>query len=171
MELFIYTDASFSKASGVAVLGYLAFNSKEQHDHVYDSEAAMKTNGVLIRMSHYQETNNIRAELRAVLDGLNFCSKFPPEKRKRVVLFTDCQTVVNLIERRTRLEALGFVSKSKNVILANADLYKDFYKIYDQIKPEINWVKGHKSNSLKNNVDKNFSILDRAIRSLLRQGQ
>lgn len=120
-----------------------------------------------IHFQEIKEDNNIRAELRGVLLALELCRT--DFKDSHVVLYTDCQTVCGLLDRRERLEAGQFVSKAKNKTLANADLYKEFYKLYDLIQPEIVWVKGHTEKQKANLIDKNFSVLDKAVRQKLRQ--
>ncbi|MBY0386043.1 hypothetical protein K2X05_12870 [bacterium] len=151
INFYIYSDASYDKQTQIAILGYLFFKTgKEQ-----------------IELTEIKETNNIRAELRGVLLALQTC--LLTAKGLKVVLYTDCQTVSGLLERRQRLEHSAFISKSKKKPLANADLYKEFYKIYDLIQPEIVWVQGHTNKQKASLIEKNFSTLDKAVRQRLRQ--
>ncbi len=147
-QLFIYVDASYSREAQLAVLGFF---TTEQSP-------------VFLEVT---ETNNIRAELRGVIWALESCLK--EQGAIQVVLYTDCQTVSGLLQRRARLEASQFLSKSKNKPLANMDLYKEFYKIYDLIQPKVVWVRGHTSRSMASQVEKNFSTLDKMVRQRLRQ--
>ena len=109
------------------------------------------------------EINNIRAEIKATLMALKACPK-----NRNVVLYTDCQTTCGLISRRTKLEQTNFISQSKQQPLANADLYQEFYLLFDQIKPEIHWIKGHSPDKNMNHIQKIFSHLDKATRKKLR---
>jgi len=157
--MYIYTDASFSKNHGLAVLGYALFQNQQEHDDILLSNKN-------IVLSVVQETNNIRAEIRASLLALQKCTE-----SCAVTLYTDCQNIVNLISRRSRLEKTHFVSQSSGQVLANADLYKEFYALYDRMRPEVVWIKGHASKSKQktDKVQKNFSSLDKEVRRFLRE--
>jgi len=89
------------------------------------------------------------------------------QKSESLNVYTDCQTVTGLIDRRDKLEKTNFISQTKQTPLANADLLKEFYKIYDQLHPEIIWVKGHTS-SKDTKIKKNFSTVDKEVRKALR---
>lgn len=154
---YIYSDASFSKPHGIAFLGYGIFGSTKGHETLSLSEVEMKLFCV-------QETNNIRAELLSAIKALNDC----PEG-KNVILYTDCQNILNLTSRRPKLEQTNFMSQAKNQPLANADYYRDFYAAADRLNPELIWIKGHSPQRNLNRIGKNFSILDQAVRRGLRQ--
>jgi len=152
---FAYCDASFSKKDGLAVIGYAIFRSQKEHDEILLAKKE-------ITLTEIDETNNIRAEIRgalAVLEAIPPCSN--------LTLFTDCQTICDLPERRMKLEGSEFVSESKNAELANADLYRKFYSLYARHKVDIVWIKGHSPNR-QGNVQKNFSHLDKEVRKRLR---
>jgi ribonuclease HI len=159
-QVFVYADASFSKPAQLAVLGFVVFESKDQHDQ----QAATQLSPFLLEV---REINNIRAELRGAIWALESCYK--DFTGASVVLYTDCQTVIGLLGRRARLEATDFVSKSKKTPLMNTDLYKEFYKIYDLLQPQVVWVRGHVSRSLASKVESNFAVLDKVVRQRLRQ--
>lgn len=159
-QVFVYADASFSKQVQLAVLGFVVFESKEHHDQ----QTATHLSPFLFEVP---EINNIRAELRGVLWALESCHKH--FTGAPVVLYTDCQAVSGLLERRARLEATYFVSQSKKKPLRNMDLYKEFYKIYDLLQPQVVWVRGHVSRSLASQVESNFAVLDKVVRQHLRQ--
>jgi ribonuclease HI len=154
--IYIYTDASFSKPHNLAVIGYAIFDSTRQHETVPISD-------IQINIFKIEEKNNIRAEISGALVAL----KASP-KNKKIVLYSDCQTTCGLLSRREKLESTDFISQSKGEALANADLYKEFYKLYDLTEPELHWVKGHSKNKLTR-VEKNFSYLDKEVRSFLRK--
>jgi ribonuclease HI len=157
-QIFIYSDASFCRRSQLAVLGCLIFKNKKQHEESCREDFP-------IRLTEIKETNNIRAEIRGAIKALELGLS---EKSSQIVLYTDCQTVSGLIARREKLEKSQFISKSKNKLLANADLYKEFYKIYDVLKPQILWLKGHTAQSKAGPVETRFSFLDKAVRRRLR---
>jgi ribonuclease HI len=153
--VYIYTDASFSKNHGLAVIGYMIFRSAKEHEEALWTEIKPVFHEI-------EETGNIRAEIRGALAALEKCPT-----GVKVTLYTDCQAVVGLPFRREKLESAGFISKSKHRELANADLYRKFYALYDRCRPEIVWVKGHSSKRL-DRIQKNFSYLDKEVRKNLR---
>lgn len=155
-SIYIYCDASFSKIYQIAIIGSLIFKNNNEHQFKLSSEAQSK----LIQI---REINNIRAEIKGVILALQSCPR-----EKHIVLFTDCQTLSELIRRRPHLEKSNYISKNKKAELANADLYKKFYLLYDQIKPEIFWVKGHSEKSNATLQQKHFSYIDKMVRSKLR---
>jgi ribonuclease HI len=154
--VYIYTDASFSKLHEIAIVGYLIFNGQKEHESLSALE-------VKLNLFQISETNNIRAEIRSALLALK-----SSQSNKKILLYSDCQTLTGLPARREKLEATSFISQSKNQLLPNADLYKEFYSIYDKYLPEILWVKGHSSRGNPNKAQETFSYLDKAVRKKLR---
>jgi ribonuclease HI len=153
---YIYTDASFSKQYEIAVIGFAHFQSRLQHETI----ALQSTQ---IQLLQINERNNIRAEIRSAISALEACAQ-----HGNIILFSDCETVVNLPLRRKKLESTNFISKSKDAPLANTDLYREFYKTFDSYSPNIVWVKGHTPTNSPSFIETNFSILDKMIRNRLR---
>ncbi|MEQ1723887.1 MAG: RNase H family protein [Pseudobdellovibrio sp.] len=165
-KLFIYTDASFNASESLAVSGFLFF----------DNEASNTSNEVLetsIETYSFKVKNNIRAEIM----GANYCLKKINDEIKlkeidikslEINLYSDCQTLTDLLMRRDKLLAKNFISGKKKTELANADLYKEFYAIYDLVKPKIHWVKGHSKSEGQSVIQKNFQIIDQKVRKELR---
>lgn len=160
-QYFIYTDASFNKNFQTGVAGFFIFNSTAEHEKGLDSIASIPT-------ITFTEKNNIRAEIRGALYALEFFEKKIEEKDFSLTLYTDCQTISHLLERREKLESTHYISKQKKAVLANADIYKAFFLIYDRLRPEIVWVKGHVSSENQTAIQKNFSFIDKAVREKLR---
>ena len=94
-SIFIYCDASFSKIYQIAIIGSLLFKNNKEHLHL-STEAQTK----LIQI---REINNIRAEIKGVILALQSC-----QNEKHVVLYTDCQTLSQLIRRRPHLEKTNY---------------------------------------------------------------
>lgn len=162
----IYCDASFSKAQKVAVAGFLILASDDAH---IDSDNMPPIQSVI-----FEETNNIRAELRGVIFALESMIKKRTSNKNTnknvcpVVLYTDCQAIANLLERRERLEASNFRVKRTQELLSNADLYKQFYRTYDLLTPTIRWVKGHNSQKRRTQINERMARVDKAVRKQLR---
>ena len=155
--VYIYTDASFSKNHEIAFIGYAFFCTTQEHENISISEVKLYTFQI-------QEINNIRAEMKSAIKALESCPK-----SKQIILYSDCQTLSRLPLRREKLESTNFISQSKNRLLNNADLYQEFYSLYDLLKPEIHWVKGHTSSKTLSKIEKNFSYLDNTVRKNLRK--
>jgi ribonuclease HI len=156
-SIFIYSDASFDKNHDLAIIGFGIFNSSDEHN----IQPMTKIHVTLLKI---KESNNIRAEIRAALYSLENIPSI-----KKVKLFTDCQTLCGLPSRRQGLEEKKFISKSKNLPLANSELYQEFYQAFDRLHIELIWVKGHTPKEHRTRVENNFSFLDKLVREKLRQ--
>jgi ribonuclease HI len=165
-KIFIYIDASFHHSLALAVAGCLLFDNEASNTSGSFTDANIETFSFKVK-------NNIRAEIM----GANyFLKKINDEiilkhidlKNIEINLYSDCQTLTELLRRRDKLLAVNFVSGKKKTELANADLYKEFYAIYDLLKPQINWVKGHSPSKGQSIKQKNFQIIDQKVRKELR---
>ena len=146
MELIkCYTDASYSNTKNVAVIG---------------SKIGSEPIDILI----LNNTNNTRAEIIGVI---NLMEKLKIKFNTKYVIYTDCQGVLNIIAKKSKLINANFTNK-KNETLRNTDLYK---KLYELLRPDIEicHIKGHipKQNMTPDNVI--FSELDKYIRKKLRK--
>lgn len=167
-SFYIYSDASFIKKHALGVAGFLMFTNAEEHQKNLFSAAMMKT-------KTFQEKNNIRMELKSAIWALETFKKEVQSLHKKdrdkgmeINLYTDCKSIPGLLQRRKRLESSDFISKRNQRPLSNTDLYKRFYKIFDYLHPNIFWVKGHAPSSKQSWVQKNFSFVDKTVRSKLR---
>jgi ribonuclease HI len=156
MMKFLYTDASFSKKDKTGVAGFVLFNNEEDQSSGNIASSVVKT--IVIK-----EENNVRVELKSVILALEYCIADTP-----IELYTDSRSVTDLLSRREKLEASGYVSKNKNKVLSNADLYKKLFQIYDRVHPDIHWIKGHAPKNEQDQAQKNFSYIDRLVRKKLR---
>ena len=165
-KIFIYSDASFNASLALAVSGYLFFGSETSHASSEVVEANVQTRS-------FKVNNNIRAEMM----GANYILKKLNDEIKlkdidlaslEINFYSDCQTLTDLLGRRDKLQANNFISGKKKTELANADLYKEFYALYDLLKPQIIWVKGHSRSAGQSLEQKNFQIIDQKVRKELR---
>ncbi len=85
-----------------------------------------------------------------------------------LTIFTDCQNILGLHSRREKFEKNNYLT-SKNKKIANYELYKKFYKITDTLYCQFIKVKGHKPKNEKDNIDKFFTLVDKASRNALRE--
>jgi ribonuclease HI len=165
-SFFLYTDASFSHLENLGVSGFYVFEGTSQHENSQPNSHGLKT-------YFFKEENNIRAEIVGALFALNhFMSDC---KAKNLALnsvdlnlYSDCQTLTNLLSRREKLEATDYISERKKTTLVNADLYKQFFKVYDDLKPQIHWLEGHFKKATMTLTQKNFQVVDKQVRKELR---
>lgn len=155
--VYIFTDASFDPKNKVAIIG---------HFFLFDSEFVLSAGNSdeLIVFEKIEEKNNIRAELRSALVAINRAPK-----AAKVVVYTDCEAICNLPNRREKLENTKFIGQSKLTRLKNADLYEEFFDLIDSLDPEFVWVKGHSKRNTRELIQKNFAWLDRRVRKELRK--
>jgi hypothetical protein len=69
--------------------------------------------------------------------------------------------------RRDRFEQNDYRSK-KNKRLNNYELYQEFYRMIDQLDCEFVKVRGHQVSNQKDDIDRFFTLVDRASRNALR---
>ncbi|MBN2803907.1 MAG: hypothetical protein JXR91_12515 [Deltaproteobacteria bacterium] len=166
----IFSDASFSNELKTGVGGFVIIASNKGAKVFGDDDFAVHT-------FSFTEQNNIRCEFRALFEGLAQLKSTLADKLNlsnntisehvELTIFTDCRTISDLPRRRERLEANNFLSKKTKTQLANADLYIEFFKLYDQFLPTIHWIKGHIPKNERTYINKIFSTVDQATRKKL----
>ena len=116
-----------------------------------------------VKVKRFEETNSTKLELQTLLwalSDINF-------SERRIIVYTDSQNIIGLIDRRERFEQSRYHSR-KNELIKNHLLYKDFYNMTDKIDCEFIKVCGHKISNQKNDIYKLFTLVDRASRDALR---
>jgi ribonuclease HI len=116
-----------------------------------------------IQSKMFQNTSSTKLELEALLWALeDNCLK-----GNEVYIYTDCQNILSLLERRDKLESNDYHT-STGKLLKNHDLYKKFYALIDNLQCTFIKVKGHKKSSLRDEIDVLFNLVDKASRKALR---
>lgn len=87
---------------------------------------------------------------------------------RKIVVYTDSQNITGLLARRSRLEQNNYRSK-KNRRINNYKLYQAFFRLLDQLDCQFVKMQGHKTASKKDDLDRVFSLVDKASRKALRQ--
>jgi hypothetical protein len=87
---------------------------------------------------------------------------------RKIIVFTDSQNIIGLQGRRASLEQNDYRSKN-NKRLNNYDLYQEFYRIIDHLDCELVKVRGHQVSNQKGDIDRLFTLVDRASRNALRE--
>ena len=155
----LFTDASFDPQLQNGVIGYL----KVESDRFEDA----KDRDHLILTQFISEPTSSRMELRAVIWALE---SMTPENAP-ISLYTDYESVLKLRDRRRKLEERSFQSLKKGSELANADLYRRLFELFDIFSPELYWIKGHKPKSDRNAADFLLSLVDKKTREILRNSR
>lgn len=157
-HLHIFTDGSVNSKLNVGYGSYLA---------VYDLNKPINVLQGDVKVKRFEQTNSTKLELQTVLWVLG---ELILSKRNGVAIsvYTDCQNIIGLPNRRARLEENNYCS-SKKKRLNNYELYQEFYQFISDLDCEFIKVVGHQETSKKNRIDKLFSLVDRASRRALRE--
>ena len=153
-ELFVFTDGS---ANPQLKIGYGAFLA------VSSLRISLEEAKHLVIVNRFENTSSTKLELQTLLIALN---EIKPDNCK-VIVYTDSQNIIGLPKRRGRFEKNDYRSKNGKLI-ANQKLYQEFYQLTDTLKCEFVKVSGHKVSSQKNDIDRLFTLVDRASRATLR---
>jgi len=153
-KLFLFTDGSVDPKSKIGYGAYLAID---------ESDLAIVSKRNLIKVKSFDDTSSSKLELQTLIWAL---AEIQGASRK-VVVYTDSQNIIGLSTRRVGLEQNDFYS-AKNKRLSNHQLYREFYKLMDQLDCELIKVAGHLSSSQKDTIDQLFTLVDRASRKALK---
>ncbi len=153
--IYLFTDGSVNPQSEVGFGAYLLLDNLE-----YFSSELKKE----IKVKKFINTSSTKLELETLLWALHDISS----KKHKLVVYTDCQNIIGLEDRRDRFEKNNYLT-GKGKQIKNHELYKEFYKIIDILDCEFIKVKGHKKSSIKNDIDDIFTLVDKATRNALRQ--
>ncbi len=149
--LKLFTDGSVNPQSNI---GYGAYLVILDDDVVND-----------IKINRFINTSSTKLELEVLLWALSDIEI----NGSKITIYTDCQNIIGLHSRRDRLEQNSYKSK-KNKYIKNYKLYQEFYRVFDQLDYEFIKVKGHKKSNQKDDIDRLFTMVDRASRDALRSG-
>jgi len=153
--LLLFTDGSVNTKSGVGFGAYLLVAENE-----------MFSDGLIskVKLKQFENSSSTKLEIQTLLWALSEVGEF----KGKIILYTDSQNIIGLPGRRERLEKNDFWSK-QNRRIANWEMYIDFYRLTDELNIEIKKVTGHKKTSSKDNIDRLFTLVDRASRKALRE--
>jgi ribonuclease HI len=153
-KLNLFTDASVNPKLHMGYGAYLLIS-----EHEFFQEALKNQ----VKLKRFENTSSTKLELQTLLWALNDIQKVD----NKLNIYTDCQNILSLNERRQRLEKNNYRSK-KNARINNYKLYQEFYKITDQLDYKIIKVCGHKAKANKTEIDILFALVDRTSRNALR---
>ena len=153
-KFILFTDGSVNTKLNIGYGAYLA---------VTETEIQSGNPDQLVKVKRFEETSSVKLELQTLLWALNEVKNF----NGKIILYTDSQNIIGLPGRRARLEKNEYYSK-QNRRITNWELYMDFYRVTDELNIEIKKVTGHKKTSTKDNIDRLFTLVDRASRKAVR---
>jgi len=154
-EVYLFTDGSVNPQRREGFGVYLLLEKKE----FFCSELEKK-----IQIKKFDNTSSTKLELETLLWALDEVRL----KNCKIIVYTDCQNIIGLKERREGFENKNYMT-SKGSVIKNHELYKAFFKRLDILDCEFIKVKGHKKSSEKNKIDEIFTIVDKASRTALRK--
>ena len=154
-NLLLFTDGSVNVKTKIGYGAYLLLKVEEL------SENALKSK---VNIERFENTSSTKLELQTLLFALTKIDN----SATKIIVYTDSQNIIRLPERRERLEKNDF-RNSNNKLLKNHELYRDFFKIIDQLDIEFIKVKGHQPSSQKDTINQIFTLVDRAARKALRE--
>jgi len=150
----LFTDGSVNTQSKI---GYGASLAVSECGLSLDSLRAR------VKVRRFEHTSSTKLELQTLLWAL----KDSQTLGSKVIVYTDSQNIMGLQGRRERLEQNNYRSK-KNRRLNNYELYQDFYRMTDQLNCKFVKVRGHQVSNQKDDIDRLFTLVDRASRNALR---
>ncbi|WP_373002441.1 ribonuclease HI [Sulfurimonas sp.] len=154
--LYLFTDGSVNPQKKLGFGAYLLLDEAEL------LSTTLHKGDVITK--RFEDTSSSKLELEAMLWALGEIRL----ENSKLVVFTDCQNIIGLKDRRERFEKNNYRSKKK-ALISNHALYKEFYILTDAIECEFIKVKGHKKSEEKNMIDNIFTLVDKAARDSLRE--
>lgn len=148
----LFTDGSVDPKSKIGCGAYLVVSE----DHSVDES--------MVKLKRFENTSSTKLELQILLFAL-FEFK---DLSCKILVHSDSQNIIGLLERRAKLEKSNFLTASHK-LLTNHELYQEFYTLIDQLDCEFHKVKGHKPGRQKDEIDRLFTLVDRASRKGLRE--
>jgi ribonuclease HI len=155
-KIKLFTDSSVNPQLKI---GFAAFLK------VTDEKVSLEEIKKEIKIKRFENTSSTKLELQTFLwaiEEINLNTSFLIE------VYTDCQNIIGLPNRKEKIQSLNYHSSSGK-LLNNSELYKDFFKLLEKYNCEFIKVKGHKKNSLKDEIDDIFNLVDKASRNALRE--
>ena len=154
-EILLLTDGSVNTQSKI---GYGAYLTVFEHGLSLDSLKKC------VKVKRFEYTSSTKLELQTLLWALGDIKTL----ERKIVIYTDSQNIIGLPGRRERFEKNKYRSKN-NKRLNNYELYQSFYKITDQLDYKLIKVHGHQVSNQKNDIDRMFTLVDRASRNAMRR--
>ena len=152
-ELILLTDGSVNAQSKIGYGAYLAVSERGL------SLDSLRTR---VKVRRFEYTSSTKLELQTLLWALSDIQALG----RRVIVYTDSQNIMGLQGRRDRFEQNNYRSK-RNKRFNKYELYQEFYRMIDLLDCELVKVRGHQVSNHKDDIDRLFTLVDRASRNAL----
>lgn len=163
----LFTDVSVNPRSGCGVGAYVVLPVSFLESPPEDIEPADMAERLVTR--RFADTSSTKLEVQTVVWALEeYRKERQPQGTAKLLLYTDSQCVAGLQGRRAALESRGFMSKTTQQELQNASLYRQYFRLADELGLEVIKVAGHSRSHSLDTVHTIFSVVDRAVRTELR---
>jgi ribonuclease HI len=166
-EQLLFTDVSLNPQLKIGMGAYLLLTESVLSAGPERIPKHEIINQIVVRK--FENTSSTKLEIETVLWATGDLKQNAGKGSSGLKLFTDSQCVSGLSGRRKKLEGTGYISKSQGKELNHATLYKEFYKLQDELGFEVIKVAGHSPKSTHDTVTRIFSILDIHVRKLLKE--
>lgn len=153
-DLILLSDGSVHAQSKIGYGAYLAVTEPGLSLEEFVSH---------VRVRRFTQTSSTKLELQTLLWALSDIQV----SGCKVTIYTDSQNIIDLPGRREQLERKAYRS-SKKRLLNNHELYQEFYRLTDLLDYELVKVRGHLVSKQKEDIDRLFTLVDRASRQALR---
>ncbi len=151
----LFIDGSVNPQSNIGYGAYLAVSERGPR---VDS---LKTR---VKVRRFEPTSSTKLELQTLLWALGEIQAMG----RKVTVYTDSQNILGLPARRDGFEKNDFRTK-KNNRRKHDELYRAFFSVIDQLDCKLVKVRGHQVSKQKNDLDRLFTLVDRASRKALRE--
>lgn len=153
--ILLFTDGSVNVQTKTGYGAFLALSTIDTP--ITEAKKSVKT-------KRFENTSSTRLELETLLWAL---AEMNPVGKK-LIIYTDSQNIAGLTRRREKLEKKDFRSKS-NRLMNNHDLYREFFRITDNLNCEFVKVTGHQPGRMKDGIHRLFALVDKVSRKALRK--
>lgn len=153
-NLMLFTDGSVHAQSKIGFGAYLAVAEQDLSLEVLKNQ---------VKVKRFEHTTSTKLELQTLIWALGDIHV----SGSKVIVYTDSQNIIGLPGRRDRFEENDYRSRN-NKRLNHYELYQEFYQMTDQLDCTFVKVRGHKVLNDKNDIDRLFTLVDRASRVALR---
>ena len=131
-KINLFTDSSLGPYNKIGFGAYLILN---------DENESLEELNEHIKIKRFENTSSSKLELQTLLWALEEIAN----NNISIEIYTNCQNIIGLENRRKKLEKNHFYSTSGK-LMNNHDLYKDFYLKLDELS--LSFIKVNERNTL-----------------------
>lgn len=155
-RLIFFSDSSYDNKKKIGVIGW-CIDKKP------------------VNLSIIKSNNTIECECQAFINVLEYIDNFF-DINCIYTIYIDCICIINKINKKDKIIKKNFLKKNGEY-MSNYKLYQRIFSLLDSIenknimnnKLNIIHIDGHKRSIYRNDIDKEFQLVDRSTRKLLRE--